>query len=134
MKSQRRLKLSGGSHMRIQYSSHGDSHKVAVVHCPKICGKRLVHLSQNGPDSWVIRDYIRDRELRRSPAPNQSFSQFRLDKIEDEVVWFEKPPFHALKNRIDWQAYLRLRSMVILGKGGSASQGKLFGTWKRIKK
>ncbi len=103
-----------------------------MVHCPNICGDRLVHLSQDGLASWVIRDYISGQQLRRSPAPNPSFSTFDLAQIEAEVVWSEEPPFHAWQNTADWEAYLRLRTMVILGTLGTTPPNPAFGSWQPL--
>jgi hypothetical protein len=118
--------------MPIAYAHHGDGHNVAVVHCPNICGDRLVHLSQDAPGSWVIRDYIAGQQLRRSPPPNPSYSTFDLAQIEAEVVWSEAPPFHAWENIRDWDAYLRLRTMVILGRLGTTPPNPVFGTWQPL--
>ena len=52
--------------MKPIYSSHGGRHQVAVVHCPRILGNRLAHLSQDGPNSWVIRDFITGMMIRNS--------------------------------------------------------------------
>lgn len=118
--------------MPIHYNNHGGAHNVAVVHCPNVCGSRLVHLSQDGPGSWVIRDYISGQQLRRSPPPNPSFSTLDLALIEAEVVWSEEPPFHAWENRADWEPYLRLRTMVILGTRGTTPPNPAFGTWQPL--
>lgn len=118
--------------MPIHYNNHGGAHNVAVVHCPNVCDRRLVHLSQDGPRSWVIRDYIGGQQLRRSPPPNPSFSTLDLALIEAEVVWSEEPPFHAWENRSDWEPYLRLRTMVILGTPGAGPPNPTFGTWQPL--
>ena len=121
--------------MPIHYKNHGDEHSVAVVHCPKICGDRLVHLSQDGPESWVIRDYISRQQLRRSPNPNSSFSVRNLADIEAEVVTSEEPPFHAWDNIDDWEAYLRLRTMVVLNLDRPPAMtlpNSAFGTWQPL--
>ncbi|MBL9083487.1 MAG: hypothetical protein JNK76_16850 [Planctomycetales bacterium] len=118
--------------MPIQYNSHGGSHNVAVVHCPNICRNRLVHLSQDAPGSWIIRDYISRQQLRRSPPPNASFSTLDLAQIEAEVTLFEPPPFHAWENLADWEAYLRLRTMVILGRPGATPPSPTFGIWQPL--
>lgn len=119
--------------MPISYNSHGGRHQVAVVHCPRICGDRLIHLSQDGPDSWVIRDYVAGRQLRRSPPPNASYSTFDLAQIEAEVVWSEVPPFHAWENSADWEPYLRLRTMAVLGcPPGTTPPNPHFGTWQPL--
>ena len=118
--------------MPIHYNNHGGIHNVAVVHCPTICGNRLIHLSQDALGSWVIRDYIRLQQLRCSPPPNASFSIFDLSQIEAEVVWSEEPPFHAWENIDDWEAYLRLRTMVVLGQPGTTPPNPLFGDWQLL--
>jgi len=118
--------------MPIHYRNHGGAHNVAIVHCPNICDNRLVHLSQDGPGSWVIRDDIAGQRLRRSPPPNASFSAIDLAQIEAEVVRSEDPPFHAWENRVDWEAYLRLRTMVVLGQPGIMPPNPAFGTWQPL--
>jgi hypothetical protein len=121
--------------MPINYAAHRGSHHVAVVFCPQICSERLVHLSQDGQDSWVIRDYISGQILRRSPPPNPSFSNRTLSQIEAMVVWSEWPPFHACDsaNTADWTTYLRLRTMAVLGSppGGTAPDAQ-FGAWQPL--
>lgn len=112
---------------------NGGAHDVAVVHCPNICDNRLVHLSQDAPGSWVVRDYISGQQLRRSPPPNPTFSNLDLARIEAEVVWSEEPPFHAWENIADWEAYLRLRTMVILGHPGAPPPpNPAFGGWQPL--
>ena len=120
--------------MPISYMSHGGNHQVAVVYCPTICGERLVHLSQDGQDSWVIRDYISHKQLRRSPAPNASYSTYDLALIEAEVLRDDHPlPYHAWENIADWDAYLRLRTMVLLGQKLAATPpNSHFGNWQPL--
>jgi hypothetical protein len=119
--------------MPVNYNPHGGIHNVAVVHCPAICGTRLVHLSQDGPNSWVIRDYIAGRQLRCAPPPNPSFSTHTLAQIEAEVVWSEAPPFYAWENTAEWATYLRLRTMAVLGTApGTSSPNPAFGAWQPL--
>jgi len=120
--------------MPISYMNHGGNHQVAVVYCPTICGERLVHLSQDGQDSWVIRDYISHNQLRRSPSPNANCSTLSLAQIEAEVLPpYDIPPFHAWENIADWEAYLRLRTMVLLNQKPAATPpNSNFGTWKQL--
>ncbi len=118
--------------MPIHYNNHGGVHNVAVVHCPRICEGRLVHLSKDGQGSWVIRDYIGGQQLRRSPPPNPSYSTLDLAEIEGEVVCSEEPPFHAWENRQDWEAYLRLRTLVKLGSVTFTPPNQEFGTWQLL--
>lgn len=125
--------LVGEVRMPISYRNHGGQHQVAVVHCPNICGDRLVHLSQDGPGSWVIRDYISHQQLRRSPPPNASYSTHDLAQIEAEVVWSEAPPFHAWENTADWETYLRLRTMAVLNHPPATTPpNPHFGTWQPL--
>jgi hypothetical protein len=118
--------------MPVNYSSHGGIHQVVVIHCPRICGDRLVHLSQDAPGSWVIRDYIAGKQLRCAPPPNPSFSTHTLAQIEAEVVWSETPPFHAWEHRADWTMYLRLRTMAVLGTPSTSPPSASFGTWQPL--
>ena len=124
--------------MPIEYRSHVANHWVAVVHCPNICRGRLVHLSQDGPDSWVIRDYIMNQELRRSADPNNSDSGHQLAQIEDEVVRSESPPYVDCEQRNDWVTYLRLRTMAFVNNGSrqpvdQSPSSEAFGTWHRFR-
>ena len=119
--------------MPVNYSPHGGSHEVALVHCPAICGARLVHLSQDAPDSWVLRDYIAGKQLRCATSPNPSSSTHTLLQIENEVVWSEGPPFYAWPNVADWTTYLRLRTMAVLGSTPSTSPpSAAFGNWQPL--
>ena len=118
--------------MPVNYSSHGGIHQVAVIHCPRICGDRLVHLSQDAPGSWAIRDYIAGQQLRCAPQPNPSFSTHTLAQIEAEVVWSETPPFHAWEHRADWTRYLRLRTMAVLSTPSTNPPSASFGTWQPL--
>jgi len=120
--------------MPIKYEHHGGSHYVAVVHCPNICRDRLVHLCQDGRESWVIRDYITGQQLRRSPHPNPSSSNLDLAQIEAEVVWSEEAPFHPWDDRTRWEGYLHLRTKGILGKTppGTTPPNPAFGNWAQL--
>jgi hypothetical protein len=55
-------------HINITYSPHGGNHQVSVVYCPAILGNRLGHLSQDGPDSWALRDFLTNQMLRNTRA------------------------------------------------------------------
>lgn len=117
----------------ISYNPHGGIHEVAIVHCPGICGSRLIHLSKDGPISWVIRDYIAGRQLRCAPPPNPSYSSRTLPQIEAEVIWSEVPPLYAWGNTTDWATYLRLRTMAVLGAPPSVvSPNASFGDWQPL--
>ena len=119
--------------MPISYLNHGGKHQVAVVHCPTICGERLVHFSQDGQDSWVIRDYISHNQLRRSPPPNASYSTYDLAQIEILIVQSEEPPFHAWENIVDWEIYLRMRTILILNRNPTATLlNTSFGIWQPL--
>ena len=119
--------------MPISYMNHGGNHQVAVVYCPTICGERLVHLSQDGQDSWVIRDYISHNQLRRSRSSNANCSTHDLAQIEAAVLMSEPPPFHAFDNIADWEAYLRLRTMVLLSQTQTVTPpNPRFGTWQPL--
>ena len=58
--------------MKPSYTAHGGRHFVAIVLCPRILGNRLAHLSQDGPNSWVLRDFITRKMLRRTPTGGTS--------------------------------------------------------------
>lgn len=60
------------------YRRHGGIHQVAIVLCPEILGHRLGHLSQDGPGSWVLRDFVTRRMIRNSPPPNYASSSRML--------------------------------------------------------
>ena len=120
--------------MPVNYSPHGGKHRVAVVHCPEILGKRLGHLSTDGPSSWVLRDFITGQMIRNSPAPNHASSSWKLDQIEATVTYSESPPFRAYKRVQDWERYLRWRTSVVLGIRGvdySAPNPKV-GKWEQL--
>ena len=124
---------SGVKGMLIKYRKHGGEHRVAIVHCPRICGKRLVHLSQDGPNSWIILDYIVGQQLRRSPPPNPSYSTHDLGIIEATVVWSEVPPYHPWDKKGDWEAYLRLRTKAVLGRTvDDTPPNSDFGLWRQF--
>ncbi len=118
--------------MVISYTCHGGAN-VAVVQAPTICGDRFVHLSQSGPTSWVIRDYVTGHELRRTLAPTSaSTSQNDLADIEAAITWAEVPPYHAVTHHEDWKAYLLLRSLAVLGKVDATPANSAFGNWQPI--
>jgi len=116
--------------MPIHYDYHVGHHQVSVVYCPRILGNRLAHLSQDGPTSWALRDYITGQMIRNSTSPNAATSTHTLAQIEAEVIYSEPPPFHAVENVDDWATYLRLRTMTVLVPPvSSAPPNPQFGTW-----
>lgn len=118
--------------MPIEYSDHAGS-RVAVVCCPEICANRLLHLSQLDEKSWVIRDFITGKYLRRAPAPNPSFSEYGLSQIESLVTYSEWPPFHNCENVNDWKAYLTLRTMAVQRRNPSQDPPNgVYGEWRDI--
>jgi hypothetical protein len=94
------------------YRHHGGGNYVAVIRCPNIAGPHLVHLSQAGQGSWVLRDYISGEQLFRSPPPNRSVSGLSLADIEAAADHSEPPPFFPEHSHQEWRGYLLLRSMV----------------------
>ncbi|MCW5199398.1 hypothetical protein VU05_01505 [Desulfobulbus sp. F1] len=112
----------------IVYSPHGGIHKVALVYCPAICGNRIVHLSQDGQSSWIIRDYIIGQQLRHSP--NNSFSNLSLREIEAKIDFFMKPPFRSYKDRSFWENHLKLLTTEI---DTTTKPNQEFGTWRNMK-
>jgi len=118
--------------MPIAYLNHGGIHHVTIAHMPSVCGGRLVHLSQDSQQSWVIRDYVSGQQLRRSVAPNPSFSTYDLVQIESEIVWTEEPPFHAWENTTDWKTYLLLRTLAVLGQLNAAPPNQTYGNWQTL--
>ncbi len=118
--------------MPVQYRSHGGRHQVSVVCCPRILGNRLAHLSQDGPGSWALRDFITGRMIRNSPPPNRASSTRTLEEIEAEVTHSEPPPFYAVEFHQDWALYLRLRAMALFGSCGAEPADPEFGTWEEI--
>jgi len=96
------------------YSSHGGLHKVAIVHCPLIIRNRWLHLSQDSDTSWVLRDYIGRRFVRRTDAVDSPVKT-HLSAVEQLVDAFEEPPFYAWENIGDWDIYLRMRSILRFG-------------------
>jgi hypothetical protein len=100
--------------MKPIYSSHGGRHQVAVVHCPRITGNRLVPLSQDGPKSWVIRDFITGKMLRNSPLPNAATSWYPLAEIEAEVTYSEEPLFLSVAKVGEWKRHLEERTRAVL--------------------
>ena len=118
--------------MGIHYSHHGGHHYVAVVHCPGICGDRLVHLSQDGQDSWVIRDYIAGQQLRRSPSPS-SLSTYTLAQIEAEVAWSEPAEYMSVECFEDWKQNLRAQTRQVLGDIDTSPPNPAFGRWHTLR-
>jgi len=119
--------------MTVDYRSHGGIHQVSVVWCPRILGNRLAHLSQDGPDSWALRDFITRRMIRNSPARNHASSNRTLFEIEAEVTQSEPPPFYPVERINDWALYLRLRTSALLGafKDVGAPNPE-FGDWQEM--
>ena len=115
--------------MNVFYAYHGGQHHVSIVQLPAICGDRLVHLSQDGPSSWVLRDFVAKKKLRCSPPPNASQSTVPLQQIESQVVFSEQPPFHACDQAEDWGTYLSMRSLAVLGRVDTAPPKNTFGDW-----
>jgi hypothetical protein len=95
------------------YRHHGGGNNVIIVRCPNIAGNHLIHLSQAGQASWVLRDYISGEKLYRSPPPNPSVSQMSLAEIEADADFSEPAPYHAVEHANDWVPYLRLRTMAV---------------------
>ena len=120
--------------MPIHYSYHHGRHQVPVVYCPSILGNRLAHLSQDGPASWALRDFIIGQMIRNSPSPNLVSSTHSLAQIEAEVIYSEPPPFYAVENNVDdWAIYLRLRTMAVLVPPVSSEPpNPQFGNWRSI--
>jgi hypothetical protein len=119
--------------MKPIYASHGGPHQVAVVYCPRILGNRLAHLSQDGPNSWAIRDFVTGKMLRNSPNANAATSRYTLAQIEAEVTWYEDPPFLSVKEVNDWRRYLELRTMAVLKTPpGTEPPNPRFGDWRPL--
>jgi hypothetical protein len=119
--------------MPVQYTSHGGRHQVSVVCCPAILGNRLAHLSQDGPGSWALRDFITGRMIRNAPPPNRASSTRTLEEVEEQVTYSEGPPFYAVKHHRDWALYLRLRTMAVLGSCRAIERpNPQFGNWEEI--
>lgn len=118
--------------MPIAYENHGGIHHVTIAHMPAVCHDRLVHLSQDAQQSWVIRDYVTGQQLRRSPPPNPSSSTCDLAQIEAQIIWSESPPFHAWENHTDWEAYLRLRSLAVIGRLETTPPVTAYGSWQGL--
>ena len=116
--------------MKPIYSSHGGRHQVAVVHCPRILGNRLAHLSQDGPNSWVIRDFITGKMLRNSPSPNAATSRYTLAQIEAEVTYWEQPIFLSVRMVSEWKRHLEDRTRAVLRvPPGTTPPNPQFGYW-----
>lgn len=116
--------------MPIEYANRGGA-SVSVVHCPRILPGRLVHLSQSGQSSWVLRDYLTGQMLRCAPPPNASYSKHTLADIEGEIAHSEWPPEHNLDHRKDWETYLRLRTMAVLrSTPATTPPNPAFGDWR----
>ncbi len=114
--------------MKPSYSSHGGRHYVAVVYCPRILGNRLAHLSQDGPTSWVIRDFITGKMLRRTPGGGTS--EYTLAQIEDEVRYSEEPLFVPVEEFRRWKRYLEARTREVLRTAPSTEPpNPEFGYW-----
>ncbi|HEX9115315.1 MAG TPA: hypothetical protein VGA61_04550 [Anaerolineae bacterium] len=119
--------------MKPHYASHGGSHLAAVVHCPRILGDRLAHLSQDGPNSWVLRDYLTGQMLRNSPDADIATSTCTLAQIEAEVTYSEEPLFHPADDIIRWKRYLGARTKEVLGRGpGADPPNPRFGRWRPL--
>ena len=119
--------------MPINYRAHGGVHQVSIVCCPRILGNRLAHLSQDGPSSWALRDYITGRMIRKSPPPNRSSSHHELTEIEAEVTYSEPPPFYAVEHLDSWALYLRLRTSAALGAFKDVQPpNPEFGNWEEM--
>jgi hypothetical protein len=119
--------------MPIDYRAHGGIHQVSIVCCPRILGNRLAHLSQDGPSSWALRDFITRRMIRNSPPPNRASSHHALAEIEAEVTYSEPPPFHAVEHLDDWALYLRLRTSAALGAFKKLQHPNPdFGNWEEM--
>ena len=118
------------------YRYHGGIHQVAIVCCPAICGKRLVHLSQDSCNSWALRDFVTGKMIRNSRCQPTQSSNRRLADIENEVKYCEPPPFYNIENVQDWTLYLRLRTMVVFSvREGSLDYSRpnpAFGTWRLL--
>jgi hypothetical protein len=95
------------------YRHHGSGNMVIIVRVPNIAGDHLVHLCQAGQQSWVIRDYVSDERLFRSPPPNRSVSTMSLADIESDADYSEPPAYYPETQHPDWESYLRLRTMVV---------------------
>jgi hypothetical protein len=114
--------------MKPTYSSHGSRHHVAVVYCPRILGNRLAHLSQDGPNSWVIRDFITGKMLRRTPGGGTS--EYTLAQIEAEVAYWEEPLFVPVGDVSRWKRHLEARTREVLKTAPSAEPpNPEFGHW-----
>ena len=114
------------------YRSHGGKHQVSVVHCPEILGKRLGHLSQDGPGSWALRDFITGRMIRNSPLPNHASSSCKLAQIEAAATYSELPPFYRVDHVRDWAHYLRWRTSAVLGNCDYSDPNPNFGKWEQL--
>jgi hypothetical protein len=119
--------------MKPVYSSHGGRHQVAIVHCPRIINGRLVHLSQDGPHSWAIRDFITGTMLRNSPNPNYATSSYTLAQIEAEVTYWEEPLFVPVSRISEWRRHLEERTRVVLRKPPSTKlPDPKYGYWRPL--
>jgi hypothetical protein len=106
-----------------EYWNHGGRHRVSIVYCPAIRRDRWLHLSQDGENSWVLRDYVARLFVRRRDEPGWPVT-VSLGQVEALVEEFEQPPFHAWENIRDWDTYLRMRSIVQFGPAFNTDAGQ----------
>lgn len=83
----------------INYVIHGTA-RVAVVACPKLCGKRLVLLSTKGEYSWALRDFITSVILRSGD------SELTFSEIEALVTYSMEPAYRSVGRKTEWKREL----------------------------
>ena len=102
---------------------------VTVVAIPKICGKRLVHLSSKGEFSWAIRDCIVEKMLRSGD------SKLTLSQIHALITHSEPDPaYRSVGRKDEWARELEALSRKHFGGqyDGTTPPDSSAGKWKKL--
>ena len=111
----------------INYVIHGTA-RVAVVACPKLCGRRLVLLSTKGEYSWALRDFIIGVILRSGD------SELTLSQIEALITYSLEPAYRSVGRKTEWAQELKQLSTGHFGSqyNGSTPPDTDAGSWKKL--
>lgn len=105
--------------MQVIYYPRPGAHNVAIVSIPTVFPNALLHLSQDGQQSWKLRNYITGQFLCRSTDEPSNRSELDLEEIEKMVGYQElvndkaAVPYLNVNEMTRWKEYLVLRSMAV---------------------
>ena len=129
----------------VKYLKKNGPHNVAIICLSEWHGQQLLHLSQDGPRSWVIRDYVNRREIRCTPNDEGCRSLPDLAEIEKMVSYQDSCGDEAIVPIVNvneiarWSEYLKCRTSAVFRRDAreasitDAKESPLTSKWVSLK-